>query len=156
MSHTQQSLDALTDRELDALVAQIVLGWKWFHRINDSPSCTWLLKPNTPLNDRDQIPVGPFEVVNAPSWSTAQIAEEFCGPEYCTSWKGFGLVIERMHVLGWNYDVDATAPECGIDVSFHPKNPAFRAKGTAPTLPRAAAIAAVLAVEGATAWSKTP
>jgi len=45
-------------------------------------------------------------------------------------------------------DVDATAPELGIDVSFNPKNPAFRAKGIALTLPRAACIAAILAVQG--------
>jgi hypothetical protein len=149
MNYSQQTLEAIGDRELDAILAQTVFGWKWFHRINDTPGCTWLLEPTTALNDRNQVPVGPFEVVNAPSWPLARISEKFDGPEYCTSWKGFGLVIERMHVMGWTYDVDATAPECGIDVSFHPKNPAFRAKGVGPTLPRATAIAALLAIQGA-------
>jgi len=69
-------------------------------------------------------------------------------PCYSTAWAGFGELVERMYSLGWTYDVDATAPEKGIDVSFHPKNPAFRAKGTGSTLPRAACIAAILAVQG--------
>jgi hypothetical protein len=72
-----------------------------------------------------------------------------CCPDYSGQWMGFGLVVERMRELGWNYDVDATAPELGIDVCFHPKNPAFRAKGVGSTLPRAAVIAAILAIQGA-------
>jgi hypothetical protein len=67
-----------------------------------------------------------------------------------STWDGLGLLLDRMLSLGWNYDVDATAPELGIDVSFHPKNPAFRAKGTGATLPKAACIAAILSVQGPT------
>lgn len=65
-----------------------------------------------------------------------------------STFDGLALVLTRMNQLGWTYDVDATAPELGIDVSFHPQNPAFRAKGVGSTLPRAAAIAAILAVGG--------
>ena len=45
MTHPQESLEALGDRELDTVVAEIVMDWKWFHRIGSYKSEVWLLKP---------------------------------------------------------------------------------------------------------------
>ncbi len=120
--YTADQLHAMSGRELDAVVAEVVMD----------------VEAREPKRCHHTGAVHHEESVIRPGV-----------PFYSTAWSWFGVLIERMVELGWNYDVDATAPHLGIDVCFHPKNPAFKATGTAPTLPRAAAIAAVLAVQGA-------
>lgn len=115
---TPADLEQLPDRELDALVAEVVKGIE------------------------ARVPKRCFHT-GATHHEEMVIRGDL--PFYSTSWTGYGLVVERMHELSWTYDVDATAPELGIDVCFHPKNLAFHVKGSAETPFRAVAIAAVLA-----------
>lgn len=100
--YTADQLHAMSGRELDAVVAEVVMGWKL-----DSTYEQW---------------------------------HDF------SDWDGFGLVIDRMEAL--NFGAALGTRQAGAwDAHFVKDYQTYCAIGT--SLPRATAIAAVLAVQGA-------
>lgn len=148
-AYTYETLVETEDRELDIVVAEVVMGWKWLHRINDSLCATWLLAPDTDLGC-DGIPVGPFEVVASPDWPLKQKGRSFMGPEFSTAWEGFESIVQKMLAHRFKPDV---RPLAGDFVEFgwlriKISDGQNRWSHAGPFNPRTAAIAAVLAVQG--------
>jgi hypothetical protein len=151
--HTLTSLEASSDRELDSAVAEVLFGFEWAYSIGFLYSRAYLLPPDHPAwvgLSRDC----PFD--NADDLNLSQV------PKYSTAWEGFGLIVERMRQLqpGWRFcllggDMDIEGESFGWRVEwFGHADPAKddgrrHASARAETPFRAAAIAAILAVQGA-------
>ena len=141
MTHTEESLSSLTDRELDGIAAEVVFGWTMIERRGSLTERRWNLSGLSPK----------------PSCRSRAV------PVF-TSWQGLGQVLTRMHELGWccEYTVDDPVTAEMSEIKFwHTLNdndldkdletetgPAILFKGP-QGLPRAAAIAAVLALQTA-------
>src|SRR5262245_29655467 len=119
MNHTQGSLTALPDRELDSIVSSLVFD-------------------NEEVTSRN---------AGGQHWHNQRL------PAYSTAYDGLGLILDRLQEFGLDFLMDITTDEDGRPV-FHVAIGDSRDNGlnvgacvsvTAPTLPRAVAMAAVLA-----------
>jgi hypothetical protein len=73
-----------------------------------------------------------------------------CCPDYSGQWQGFGLVVERMHELGFKPDVRSLVQKL-VDFGWtrmKVEDGRNRWSFAGPFIPRTAAIGAILAVEG--------
>lgn len=111
------------DRELDALIAVALLGWKKF-----DPAPGWFTTPEGGFFSSAPVVIGSVDAT---------------------------LVLFKRALPYDTYSVDASAPECGIDVVLYGGDEGdSEVKGTGPTLPVAfcrAIVSALIAQEEADA-----
>ena len=147
-TYTAESLAALPDRELDALVAEVVFGQALQWRVCDDIG----VFHSSPFASKEEA------LQDAPFAEGTNVVYPCCD-HYSTTWEGAGLVILRMRKLGFTYalysDGMLSCPGYSWTENF-PRARFFRegefmaekaAEANADTLPRAVAIASILAIQ---------
>lgn len=121
-------------RRLDALI------WQALHP--EQPFMTYAGDVRPPAKPATYEPVGSIDFSDWPADSMEVVAGALGAPRLTTSLDAALTLVPE----GWTWDVDATAPECGVDWTLHPQGlEEFAVTGTAPTPALALCIAALKA-----------
>jgi hypothetical protein len=148
---TRDEIMALTGRELDAAVAELLFGWRWFvDSAGNEVGEAWMYSPEVAAKisaDSGIVPASP----GAPRYYSGI-------PSYSSNWLGLGLVVEAMKQRGWGVSIVGPLPaparhERWYSAEFAPARrlardvPMARHRNTrSPTAPQAVARAALLAL----------
>lgn len=128
----------MTNREIDALCAEKVMGWKWRTRRSDMSS--WLLPPS--VKEVHQV-VGPFGEEEIPG-SIRKDVRWCLASCYSTDPEASKQLRDKMRADGYHYSVEWEAP--GFDASFiRPTEEGFNYTASRESEEMAVALAALRA-----------
>lgn len=136
---TRDEILRLERRELDDALA-VKFGWRWV-QLNGVRGNPWNLIP--PEQAKEWLEEYVFVECPQPG----NIFPSLERPRFSTTWQSMGLVVEAMRTRGWGLSLEIRCESANMIASFKKCGVCRREK--ADTAPRAVALAALLALEGA-------
>jgi len=97
----------MTDREMDALVAEKIMGWVWLRHIvrpSSGQGYEWMRSLFIPDHKVEPFEEGTGELGNVPSHGEEPVAI-MNAPHYSTDLNAAWQVVEKMQTLSWTFTV---------------------------------------------------